>query len=131
MNTLNLLTHHGEERGREETRKLLRLLTNADFRLLWQRKREAYLQAPFQWQYRMLCLCDNGGEINLGWVNGGMVSIPTTGHGVATNAETIHYRLITALECAKGMDFPDEVILNTIDWNLRCESLTDDDYKLL
>ncbi len=79
-----------------------------------------YLIAPFEFQYQMLAITDNCTELNVGWVNlEQFPSIPYSWHSVALNGETMFYRLQCTLR--------DE----EIDWDRRCEPLTNEEYAAL
>lgn len=121
MNTkLNLLGFHGHERGISETSKIITLLTAGNGfkvqQLCSQESRphkyrqdvfrQVFLIAPFEYQaiahcsHPMLGLCDNGGELNVWWVNRdeSLRSIPTQQSRCAVNAETIFKWIIETLE---------------------------------
>lgn len=114
---------------RETSRLLFLLLHDAKFRLLCKKRSEVYLIAPFKYQSiaesatPTLCISDNGGELNIGWVNRDgvgdnlyMESIPSTAHRSNLNAETMYYRIQCALD------------REAIDYDYRCEPL---DLKVL
>jgi len=89
-------------KGLEETSRLLKLFIRGnDFQFEARTASNTILlRAPFKYQYRILSLCDNGGEVNVEWVNH-----PDSLHSVAScsdsrhlNAETMHYRIMTVLD---------------------------------
>ncbi len=147
---LNLFGHFGYERGTRESQRLMLLFTRGNnWRELWKtgvvfRNEhgcvcgfsdtrnpgtlcQVYLQAPFDYQQRvnsshpMLYLCDNGGELNIGWVNLEEThrSIPYTGNRGDANAETMFYRILTVLDGEEP------------DWNKFEEAFSDDDFAAL
>lgn len=69
----------------------------------------------------MLCICDNGGELNVGWVNKDETefSVPYVQHRCAVNAETVHTWLIQMLDG------------ETPDFSKATEAFAAEDYKAL
>jgi hypothetical protein len=141
---LNLFCTHGHDRGCATSAKLIMLLTANGWKELWRtgkrlRDPEGYhcsehvpgaratfcqihLQAPAEFNYKQLCLCDNATELNVSWVNlYDFPSIPDSAHGMKLNAETMHYRIMTMLQ--KGFSF--------IDWDKMEEPLTNEQYAAI
>lgn len=140
---LNLFQRMGYERGVKETRKLMVLMSKGnDFKELWRtgvqfRGRDGYicdqfpvqqpgaftqvyLSSPFKYGYKMLVMCDNGGEINIEWVNmGHLASIPTVQSSSNVNAESVHAWIIQVLDG------------ETPDYRKREPAWSDEDYKTI
>lgn len=91
--------------GKKETSKLITLLLwDSRFKLLFEGHGTIYLEAPFPYQEHARCvgpmvyLCDNGGEVNVGYVNRVRgASVPSTWNSINLNAETMYYRIKQAL----------------------------------
>lgn len=104
-----------------QSQRLLRLLLLEKFRFVAVRgsnHSELLLIAPYEYQRGVSCspmlfITDNGGELNVGWVNRDdtMESIASTWHGTPLNAETMHYRIRCHLDG------------EPIDYDRRCEEI--------
>lgn len=109
-----------ETKGLAETQRLITLLIRGNgFEYLAECKGCILMELPFRCQdplglsRRWIFLADNGGEINIGLINGtdNPPSIPTTWHSSNLNAETVQYRILAALN------------REPIDYDHRCEPI--------
>lgn len=119
---LNLFQRMGYELGVRETNRLLILMSRGSgFKELWKTSVEfrdgdgytcpqhpvqqpgafthVYLGSPFNYGYKILEMGDNGGEINVNWVNMEfLASIPTVQSACNVNAESVHAWIIQILD---------------------------------
>jgi hypothetical protein len=119
---LNLFARYGYGLGVRETNHLMILMSRGNgFRELWKTGIEfrdpngyicpqypvqqpgafthVYLSSPFKYGYKILEMGDNGGEINVNWVNMGfLASIPTVQSACNVNAESVHTWIIQVLD---------------------------------
>jgi len=89
-----------EAAGNEiETNRFNRLMMLSGFVIFVRKDNAVYYTAPRHYCYKMLCISDNGGELNIEWVNlpDTHSSIPSTWHHLNLNAETMHNRVISVL----------------------------------
>ncbi|MFY8063773.1 MAG: hypothetical protein ACOVN2_08715 [Usitatibacteraceae bacterium] len=91
-----------KKNGADETALLMKLMRMSGFRVvaLIEHSQTALLTGPNEYGHKMLSITDNGGELNVEWVNApeSLGSIAATYFGENVSAYTMHQRIIWHLD---------------------------------